>query len=421
MKERKKAYKLLVILMLIAINSIGQTAQSPYSALGIGDIIQPQLVSHRGMGIASVAYPSNKSFNLLNPAFLGIRDYYTTFEIGFTGERRTIASDSLNQKNGNGNLNYIGLAFPIKRGRWGSGFGLVPYSYVNYNIISQNTINGSEGASYMNFKGNGGMNSIFWSNGVNFFKTLALGVKISYLSGSRVDETIININQPNSYNSALHERSKYNDFSLSFGGAYWLKTGERSTLFVAGIYELETMINTKVEEKLERRQVGTDVVLSTDTVTNLKGNIVLPAKIGVGITYTKGSKWMASTDLLIQDWSTYRNFEGQTGLLYKSYRAGLGFEIIPDASSVNSYFNRMTYRFGGFYEITPYEINSDQIINFGINFGVSLPAGQASLVNFGFQFGQRGGSLETAIVENYVRLSLGFSISDIWFYRRKIE
>jgi hypothetical protein len=399
----------------------GQTSQSPYTALGIGEIITPRLVSNMGMGISSVAYPSNKNFNLMNPAFLGLRDYYTTFEVGFTGEQRTIKKDTLNQTNGSGNLNYFALAFPIKRSRWASGIGLIPYSYVNYNIISTDPINGVDDVSYMNFTGEGGMNSIFWSNGFNFFKTFAVGVKIQYLTGSRIDETLVNINQPNSYSSALHQRTKYNDFSLSFGATYWFKTGEKSTIFLAGTYDMKTEVNTRVEERLERRQIGSDNALTTDTITDLKGDILLPSRIGAGITFVRGSKWLLTADILIQDWSVYRNFVGQSELLTKSYRTGLGMEIIPDGSSVNSYFKRISYRFGGFYEITPYEINSDQIYNFGINFGVSLPAGQASLVNFAAQYGQQTGSLDTSITENYFRVSLGFSISDIWFYRRKIE
>ena len=265
------------------------------------------------------------------------------------------------------------------------------------------------------------MNSIFWSNGFNIFKTLALGVKIQYLTGSRIDETVTSINQLSSYNSALNQRTKFNDFSFSLGAAYWFKLGEKSTIFLAGTYDLRTEVNTKVEEKLERRQIGSDVALTTDTITNLNGDILIPARIGAGISLVRSSKWLRSADILIQDWSSYRNFSGESGLLNNSYRAGLGMEIIPDASSVNSYFKRVTYRFGGFYQVTPYLINSDEIYNFGINFGVSLPAGQVSLVNFAFQYGQQDGSLDTAIAEKYFRLSLGFSISDIWFYRRKIE
>jgi hypothetical protein len=66
-------------------------------------------------------------------------------------------------------------------------------------------------------------------------------------------------------------------------------------------------------------------------------------------------------------------------------------------------------------------VNNDQIYDFGINFGVSLPVGQASLVNLALQYGQRDGSLTTAISENYIRFSLGLTVNDIWFYRRKID
>ena len=71
--------------------------------------------------------------------------------------------------------------------------------------------------------------------------------------------------------------------------------------------------------------------------------------------------------------------------------------------------------------MTPYKVNKDQIYDFGINFGVSLPVGQASLVNLALQYGQRDGSLDTSISESYFRISLGLTVNDVWFYRRKIE
>jgi hypothetical protein len=132
-------------------------------------------------------------------------------------------------------------------------------------------------------------------------------------------------------------------------------------------------------------------------------------------------KWMISADFIVQDWTDYQNYDGESPLLSDSYRGSLGFELIPDANSVSSYMKRIIYRTGVFYERTPYVVNNDQIYNFGINFGVSLPVGQASLVNLALQYGQRDGSLTTAISENYIGFSLGLTVNDVWFYRRKID
>jgi hypothetical protein len=81
----------------------------------MGEIIQPYLVSNVSMGGISLGYPNTRHFNLMNPALLGIKESFTTFEAGYTGETRSITQNELTQRNGSGNLMYLAFAFPIKR------------------------------------------------------------------------------------------------------------------------------------------------------------------------------------------------------------------------------------------------------------------------------------------------------------------
>ena len=181
-------------LLFVTITCFSQTAQTPYSSKGLGDIIYPGTVNNNGMGGISIAYPSNINFNLINPALLSINSL-TTFEVGFTGERRSITSDTLRQNNGSGNLSYLALCFPLVSGHFSTGFSLTPYSYVNYNIKSEIPVIGSTDTVDINYKGSGGVNSLSWSNGVLLFKSLALGVRLSYLFGSITDETVFDLAQ----------------------------------------------------------------------------------------------------------------------------------------------------------------------------------------------------------------------------------
>jgi len=425
MTGKLNAFWVLCFIILLSFDNIAQTSQSPYTALGIGDIIQPNLVVNMGMGGTTIAYPSNKNFNLLNPAMLGIRGYFTSFEIGFSGETRSIQSDTLSQRNGSGNINYIALAFPIKQSRISAGIGLAPYSYINYNITSKNKIDGIEEEADVNFKGSGGFNSIFYSTGFNLFRSLALGFKISYLFGSKTEETIIDIDQPGSFSSALYETAKVNDFLLGFGATYYIKLGEKSQIYLAGIYELANDLNTTRQERLDQRQRFSGLLLNTDTiVADMNVKIRLPQKYGIGISYTNGTRWLISTDLIIQDWNDFSDAANNLNTLARSYRSAFGIEYIPDATSVSNYLKRIIYRAGIHYELTPFKLNNEQIYDFGINFGVSLPVinrNAPSLVSFAFQYGQRNGGADFAITENYFRFALGFTINDIWFYRRKIE
>ena len=416
--------RLIAGILLLTCNFIyAQSSLSPYSALGIGEIIQPYLITNSSMGGLSIAYPNTRHFNLLNPALLGVRESFTTFEAGYGGEVRSISQDTLKQKNGSGNLLYFGISFPIKRGIWSTGFALTPYSYADYNIKSTASINGKEDEEVMyNFKGDGGLNSVSWSHGIKITKNFSLGAKASYIFGNFNNETIIELNQTNSYNSAIRNLSRVRDFYFGFGAVYRFNTGPNSSMYLGGIYDFQTDLNATVNELLDRKQKGTGSVLISDTIiNNLKTKIVLPAKYGIGISYVKGIKWLIGADFITQKWDNYEFLDDKKNTLANSYRTNLGFEIIPDANSVSSYFKRIIYRTGFYYEMTPYKVNKDQIYDFGINFGVSLPVGQASLVNLALQYGQRDGSLDTSISESYFRISLGLTVNDVWFYRRKIE
>ena len=57
-------------------------------------------------------------------------------------------------------------------------------------------------------------------------------------------------------------------------------------------------------------------------------------------------------------------------------------------------------------------INNKNLDDFGINFGVSLPVGNASLFNLGFKFGQQGTTSDGLIKENYLKLNLGMTFND---------
>lgn len=421
MLERFRARLIVGILVLMSSLSFAQSSQSPYSALGMGEVIQPFLVSSLGMGGLSIANPNNKNFNLMNPALLGVRDYFTTFEAGFTGESRTITQNDLSQANASGNLMYLALAFPIKQGKWASGIGLVPYTYTDYNIVSISPIKGIDEDAQYNFRGEGGLNSLFWSNGVKIGTNLSLGVKLSYLFGSRIGETIIRINQPNAYEAALYEQVRVRDLNFGFGGAYRIVTGESSQFLIGGIYELETKLNATVNEFLERRTPGTEITLSADTISyNEKREILLPRKIGFGISYVR-SKILIGADVIVQNWGKYTDLQGESDFYTNSYRSSVGIEFIPDAASINSYLKRMKYRTGFSYELTPFNVDNEQIYEFGINFGVSLPIRPASQIDMAIQYGQRGGSQPSAINESYIRFSFGVTVNDVWFFRRKID
>jgi hypothetical protein len=92
-----------------------------------------------------------------------------------------------------------------------------------------------------------------------------------------------------------------------------------------------------------------------------------------------------------------------------------------------SYFTRVAYRAGIF--AGPDYINVRQKLPlFGASFGMALPItgenrfnrGQASILNLSLEYIRRGNT-DNLVHENMFRVSLGFSLSDIWFTKRRYD
>ena len=98
----------------------------------------------------------------------------------------------------------------------------------------------------------------------------------------------------------------------------------------------------------------------------------------------------------------------------------MGGFYIPKYDSYTSFLSRVVYRAGFRYENTGLILNNKSINDYGMTFGLGLPVG-VSNVNIGFEFGKKGTTSNGLIEENYFNLSVGLSLNDIWFVKRKIN
>ena len=421
-------YRWLKILFLIGFLGIqytgySQLAQSPYTLIGIGDLNTKGLSHNMGMAGTGIAMPHRFNVNNINPALLTLNQY-ATFEIGFVGENRNLETEDLSQNSGGFNLGYLVLAFPIVKGRWSSSVGLMPYTYVNYNVLDIQQVIGIEDSLGFSFQGSGGMNTIHWAHGLVLFKGLAIGAKISYHFGNIIDETVLYVLEETStvyYNSALYERTEFSDLNVEFGFAYRQKIKDDLFFTLGGIYEHGQDIRSFRHERLERRRPDGSTV-QYDTISyDKQGSVFLPPRYGVGLSLAKGISWKIGVDYTTQDWSLFKDYNQKSDNLIKSQRGSIGIEFIPNYLSVSSYLSRMIYRIGFSYEQTPYLANDIQIEQFGINFGISLPVSRASLLNLGFRYGQRGQTENGLIKESFYNMVIGISFNDRWFIRRQID
>ncbi len=418
------------IIILIGIISItyGQNADSPYSIIGIGVTKDRGVVYNDNMGGLGISNGKAWTLNTINPALLSLNTF-TSFEGGMQIENRTLRNSTSSQENATGGLKYLNFGFPIKSNKWTMAFGVMPYSNVSYNMTSRTDVeNKEEAIVYNSFEGSGGINQLYMANGWKLMDQLSVGVRVSFLFGSTVDETFSIPYETDTAGSPLtflttdyYRASRYSDFLLEGGIHFNQKLGKKTKLNLGLIYELPSNITTIRSSHIDSYYLSNTIVASDTLLDDIRGKTYIPGKLGGGISFENPMKWTVGMDFYVQDWSKFKTDFSDDFTLQNSYKVIVGGEFTPDITSVNSYLKRVTYQAGFSYKKTPYFINNQDISDFGINFGVSLPVGGASLLNVGGCVGHMGSTSNGLIRENYFKLLLGVTINDrsYGYYRNK--
>jgi hypothetical protein len=418
-----KKFLLLVSIVVGSFPVLSQTASSPFSRYGLGESYGNGLVHNQGMGGLGVSQPQYWFLNNQNPALL-VYNSLTIFEAGLVVESRRLRNNTISEKNVGGNLNYLATAFPIKPGKWTTSLGLMPYSNVNYNFVYPGqVINSPNDTLSIEEMGSGGLTQLYWSNGVKILPELAIGLKATYVFGPMDDTYTNRVTNVSPYDIHYNNRTLVKDFSFTAGVSYSKDSlGRRhdKRLSFGGTYAFRTNLGATNTIKIFRTRAASTDTIERYVINQQKGRIRLPAALTVGVSYSKGLKWSIGTQLSYQNWGNFRSVNTDDEGLTKSWGAVIGGEITPDPLSLGSYLKRITYRTGVSYDQYPYLANGNSVKDFGINFGLSLPAGRSSL-DFAFKVGKRGNKAENILEENYFKVYFGITFNDQWFIKRKFD
>ncbi len=192
-----------------------RVAPSPFTSIGIGALSVDGLIQQESSGGIGVGMGSYWNLNTINPAMLmysknTIFGGLTVFQAGVTSDNRTIRNSSNSERSADANLSYLAMGFPIIPNKWFSSIGLRPYSSVNYNLNYETTLPGSNYSSTVSEVGSGGINQLYWSNGVSINKNVALGLRTQVLFSSIFSEFTNNVNTsevPIRFAAAIYDRT----------------------------------------------------------------------------------------------------------------------------------------------------------------------------------------------------------------------
>jgi hypothetical protein len=412
-----KNFLLSSCLLLSFVSFSQEGSSSPYSFYGIGEARFNGNVESRSMGGISMI-PDSIRINFQNPAGYGNLKL-TNFTVAASSDYKKQKSDASNAVAQRTTLDYIALAIPI--GKFGAGFGLMPYSSVGYKIenISTNINENSK-----RFNGWGGINRVFLGTGYRILPNLSIGATAYYNFG-KIQTNSVEFIPFIPIGSQELNVTDFTGLNVNLGIMYQYKFKDKLTLFSSLNYTPKSILVSNNQRTISTITLSNDFnytnVDSFDPVAT-KTDLSLPQKWALGLGIGDAKKWVFGVDVAIQDvgklYNTYNSLDNVTYGKYKRY--GFGGYYTPATNPYFSYAKRITYRGGFVYEKTGLVVNSTSIDDVGMTLGLGLPiTGSLSNLNLGFQFGKKGTSSNGLVQENYFIVNLGFSLNDKWFVKSK--
>jgi hypothetical protein len=430
-------YKLTCLLLAALPLFCFAQENSPYSRYGTGNAVPSENIANRAMGGISAGVSDATTVNTVNPASIG-NLIYTTLDIGLEYDGRNLKSKNPigHYKSNNGIISYLQVGFPLLSGNkkafkngtsWAVNFGLKPISKINYKI--QNASSNSVDSIVTLYEGSGGVNEAFIGTALKI-KNFSIGFNTGYLFGEKSYNTRLMFNNDTvSYYKANYEtQTLYGGLFLNTGVQYAIKI--KGGVFRLGAYgNLKNQYHATRDDLRETYAEDANGASSRiDSVyenNDQKGKVQLPATFGVGFSLEK-EHILFGIDFETTQWDQYRFF-GQKDLVQNSWIAKAGVQYFPATTGTTGYFNFVKYRAGVSFG-RDYIAVDNNLPLYTISLGGAFPLKlkhnfydlQYSVMNLAFEYGNRGNK-NNNITESIYRISVGFSLSDVWFRRQKYQ
>ena len=428
---RTPMIKSIMAFLLVCLSGVAfaqADVDSPYSLFGMGQVRDKAMnVRLKGMGGTTNAM-FGVGINAENPAsYAKIDSLAFLFDAGLYFKTSNFRTSSLSERSSNASFDHISMAFGLTSW-WKLALGAQPYSTAGYTMVV-NANDPDVGNYATRFKGSGGLNQAYVGTAFKLGKHFALGANVYYVFGNTKTETTLYF--PDSLYmigsrrnldlmvssfmfdyGLLFDTNLGNDLKLSLGLTYTQPVALRGnqTLFIRSVevdedsdieYVIDTLVNTTTKVKTHMYQ-----------------------GFGFGVALQKNNHWTIGADFNWNQWSKFSR-EGVTDALQDSWSITAGFEYTPSHSSISSYFRKMSYRVGGFYEhgmisLLGNDGEQHSINRLGATVGMSFPLPKSlSKMELAFEVGQYGTREAGLIQEQYAKLSIGVSVFEHWFMKRR--
>ena len=399
------------MLALTAGLSAQNLTSSPYSRYAYGDLNENVPTAYRAMGGVGFGMRSNRAINPSQPASYTACDTLTfMMDIAASASWSRYQDVTGMRNKANGNLEYITLQFPLWK-RWiAMSVGLLPYSSVGYSISLSDSTAGGAYHYTTAYDGSGNISEVYGGLSFNICNWFALGANFYYMWGNLYRMRTLTFTESGLNPTAQAEILSVGSIRLRYGAQFFHTWGDH-TVNVGAIFE------NKMKLRSEYILVETQ---TEDSIPIYVDGWQLPMVWGVGASYTWANRLTVGFDFERQCMGSalYNGLPGNDPLngLQDRNRIALGVEYRHNPQG-RKYVDRMVWRAGLNVQDEYLTTIGAKRITAGI--GIGFPVyGLGTLVNTTVEYTHRGS--KTGLEENSLRFTVGISVAENWFFKRKL-
>ena len=382
---------------------------SPYSRYAYGDLNENVPTGYRGMGGVGFGMRNNKAINPSQPASFTACDSLTFMMDVAASVNWSRYQDATGQRNkANGSLEYVTVQIPFWKQWIAFSAGLLPYSSVGYTISLDGETKGGDYHFNELYEGSGSISEVYGGLSFNALNWFAAGVNVYYMWGNLNRMRTLTFTESGLNPTIQDELLHVSSVRLRYGAQFFHNWQNHS--FVLG-----AILESKMKLNSDYLLVETQTL---DSIPIYQDGWQLPLVWGVGASYTWDNRLTLAFDYERQHMSSmlYNGLPGHYSGLQDRNRFALGIEYRHNPLG-RRYVDQVRWRVGA-------NMQDEYLASIGAkritaSIGVGLPLSSiGTIINTTVEYSHRG--KKSGLEENALRLTIGVSIAESWFFKRKL-
>lgn len=426
--------KFLLLICLVStaalVHAQGNIGHNPLSRQGFGYLSPNNQTRNLGMGSAGSASPTVDEINLQNPAFLWF-NRATTLSLNLYSQPNWLSAGEQRQNTGAGGPALLGLTVPVSR-KLTMGAVIQPYAQTEYkyDFVAPGPLAGQE-VGY-GFTGSGDITSTAIMAGYNLGKGWYLGAEAALLTGSinHTQEVVVLPVEGNIRNQLVETTQLRNLlFKTGLGYRKVIDTTKNTYLSLGLSSRLgrsQNLNQRRFEQQLGIPSPSGTIIVSQQEISSGTQKRNFPSELTFGANIGRPLKYNFAFDVDYTNWETL-DLDGNRGDYRNAGKIAIGTEWIPNADLPKIY-NSTSFRAGISAGLSPYTFDNQQLTDFSVSAGLGIPILRKEtrfskpIINLSATYGVLGNNNAAGFQASYLRLQVGFVLSDnSWFRRFQLD